>query len=278
MFYYEQFFRTALDGIDRSNIMSATVQIGQVILLISFLVAVYESFIRGGDVRMLGVAAVKYVGLGLVLLSYATVFRDVNVMFNTFADFIANNTTRGADIFKVWLSDLGAFWDQFGAQKLFDLIAGGFVGLVGAPFVIVSYVVYPLTYAAFCFFYSFYGSVLYVIGPIVLALLPAFGLGTLSRTYVINLVIFHFWGVIYSILGGLITAVNIGTVQQVLNTGGFLGGFIGLEDALLLGVASIFYAFSLAVIPFLASRIVRGETFGTIAHVILNKIPLIPRR
>ena len=103
MFYYEQFFRTALDGIDRSNIMPVTIQISQVILLITFLVAVYESFIRGGDVRMLGIAAVKYVGLGLVLLGYASVFRDVNGMFNSFADLIANNTTSGADIFKVWM-------------------------------------------------------------------------------------------------------------------------------------------------------------------------------
>ncbi len=92
-----------------------------------------------------------------------------------------------------------------------------------------------------------------------------------------NLMIFHFWGVIYSILGALIAAVNIGTVQQVLTTGGFLGGFIGLDEALLLGVASIFYSISLAVIPFLAARIVRGETFGTIANVVLAKVPL-PRQ
>jgi len=128
------------------------------------------------------------------------------------------------------------------------------------------------------FFYSFYGAILYVIGPIVLSLLPAFGLGALARSYIINLMTFHFWGVIYSILGALITAVNIGTVQQVLSTGGFMGGFVGVDASLLLGLASIFYSISLAVIPFLASRIVHGETFGTIAHVILNKIPLIPRR
>ena len=67
MFYYERFFRTALDGIDRSDIMPTTIQIGQLILLISFLVAVYESYIRGGDVRMLRIAGAKYVGLGLVL-------------------------------------------------------------------------------------------------------------------------------------------------------------------------------------------------------------------
>ena len=278
MFYYEQFFRTALDGIDRSNIMPATIQIAQVILLISFLVAVYESFIRGGDVRMLGISAVKYVGLGLVLLGYATVFRDVNAMFNTFADFIANNTTSGTDIFKVWISDLRAFFNQYGYQRFWDLVMGGLAGFIAAPFIIVSYVVYPLTYVSFCFFYSFYGSVLYVIGPIALSLLPAFGIGSLARVYAINLMIFHFWGVIYSILGGLIAAVNIGTVQQVLTTGGFIGGFVGLEQSLLLGVASIFYSLSLAVIPFLASRIIHGETFGTIAHVILNKIPLIPRR
>jgi hypothetical protein len=277
MFYYQVFFRTALDGIDRSNIMPVTIQISQVILLITFLVAVYESFIRGGDVRMLGIAAVKYVGLGLVLLAYATVFRDINGMFNSFADFIANNTTSGTDIFKVWMSDLRMFYDQYGFTRIWDLIMGGIVGFLDAPFILVGYVVYPLTYVAFCFFYSFYGAILYVVGPIVLSLLPAFGLGALARNYVINLMTFHFWGVIYSILGALITAVNIGTVQQVLTTGGFMGGFLGIDEALLLGIASIFYSISLAVIPFLAPRIIRGETFGTIAHVILNKIPLIPR-
>jgi hypothetical protein len=277
MFYYEQFFRTALDGIDRSNIMAVTIQIAQVILLISFLVAVYESFIRGGDVRMLGIAGVKYIGLGLVLLGYAAAFRDVNAMFNGFADFIANNTTSGADIFKVWMSDLRTFFNQYGYTRIFDLIMGGLVGLLDTPFILISYVIYPLTYVLFCFFYSFYGAVLYVVGPIVLSLLPAFGLGSLARNYIINLMTFHFWGVIYSILGALITAVNIGTVPQVLTTGGFMGGFIGVDEALLLGLASIFYSVSLAIIPFLAARIVRGETFGTIAHVILNKIPLIPR-
>ena len=78
MFYYEEFFRTALNGIDRSNIMPVTIQIAQVVLLITFLVAVYESFLRGGDVRMLGIAAFKYIGVGFVLVGYAVVFRDIN--------------------------------------------------------------------------------------------------------------------------------------------------------------------------------------------------------
>jgi len=278
VFYYQQFFRTALDGIDRSNIMPIMVQVGQVILLVTFLVAVYESFIRGGDVRMLGIAAVKYVALGLVLLSYATVFRDVNTSFNTLADFISNNTTGGADVFGVWMGDLADAFNTSGFQKLFELIAGGVAGLIGALFVIVSYAVFPLTYAAFCFFYSLYGAVLYVLGPVAIALLPSFGIGPMARVYIINILTFHFWGVIYSIIGALITAVNLSTVQQILNSGGFMNGFVGLEQALLLGIASIFYSLSIAVIPFLATRILRGETFGTIAHFVINKIPLMPKR
>jgi hypothetical protein len=273
VFYYEQFFRTALAGIDRSAIMPTSIQIGQVILLISFLVAVYESYIRGGDVRMLGTAGAKYVALGLVLSVYGTAFRDVNGMFNAFSDFIAS-TTNGGDVFQAWMSDLSAVYQQGGYQKLYDLIMGGFAAILGVIPMLVAYVVYPLTYTAFCFFYSFYGAVLYVLGPLVIALLPAFGLGSMARVYVINVMAFHFWGVIYSVLCALMAAVNLSTVQDVLNAGSFLGGFVGLEQSLLLGIASIFYSISIAVIPFLASRIVRGETFGTIANVLVSKIPL----
>jgi hypothetical protein len=235
VFYYEQFFRTALNGIDSSNIMPVTMQISQVILLTSFLVAVYESFIGGGDVRMLGVAAVKYVALGLVLLGYATVFRDVNATFNSFANLIANNTTSGVDIFKTWMSELASYARLNGFRGIVDVVMGGFAAIFGAVFIIVSYLIYPLTYVAFCFFYSFYGAVLYVVGPLVISLLPAFGVGSLARGYIVNLMTFHLWGVIYSILGALIAAVNLGTVQQVLSAGSFLGGFVGLEQSLLLG-------------------------------------------
>ena len=116
---------------------------------------------------------------------------------------------------------------------------GGAAAIVGGVLMIGGYVVYPLTYVAFCFFYSFYGAVLYVVGPIVISLLPAFGIGSLARGYIINLTIFHFWGVIYSVLGALIAAVNMGSVQQVLATGSFMGGFVGIEQSLLLGIASI---------------------------------------
>ena len=35
----------------------------------------------------------------------------------------------------------------------------------------------------------------------------AFGIGSLARIYVINLMVFHFWGVIYSVFCALMAAV-----------------------------------------------------------------------
>ena len=61
-FYFEQLLRTGLNGIDQQGITAAVLQIAGVILILSLLWAVYEAYSNGGDVRLLGVAAVKYLG------------------------------------------------------------------------------------------------------------------------------------------------------------------------------------------------------------------------
>ena len=94
-FYFEQLLRTGLNGIDQQGITAAVLQIGGVILILSLLWAVYEAYSNGGDVRLLGVAAIKYLVLGLVFLNYQSAFRAVNTMFNGVADGIYNLTGSG---------------------------------------------------------------------------------------------------------------------------------------------------------------------------------------
>ena len=81
-FYFEQLLQTGLNGIDQQGITAAVLQIAGVILVLSLLWSVYEAYSSGGDVRLLGVAAVKYLVLGLVFLNYHSAFRAVNGMFN----------------------------------------------------------------------------------------------------------------------------------------------------------------------------------------------------
>jgi hypothetical protein len=261
-FYFEQLLHTALQGIDSYNITTTVLGVAGTILLLSFLYSAYQAFAMGGDVRMLAIGGLAYFILGLVFVNYGAVFRDVIGMFNSVADFIYSSVGVG-DLFSNWLSDLSNYFTQNGWSSLWGLVTGGISGLLGALLIIVAFIIFPLSYTIFTLFYALYGAILYVVGPFVLALLPARGFGQLARTYLLNLMIFGAWGLIYGIIQALMTAVNMGSLNAVLNANGILNSFFGSGQVILLALASILFSISIALIPFIASRIVRGEVGST---------------
>ena len=108
-----------------------------------------------------------------------------------------------------------------------------------------------------------------------LALLPAYGMGQLARTYLVNLLIFQAWGLVYAIIGALTVAINMNSVQAVLNSGGVAGFFQNASADLLLALASILFSVAIAFIPYLASRIVRGDIGSTVV-MLVKSLPSLP--
>jgi hypothetical protein len=244
------------------------VQVAQYVLLASLLFGVYEAWARGGDTHYLGATAIRFFAIGLVLINYGSAFRDVNGMFNGVANFIDTSTAGGIDVFGRWMNDLSAYWsNNNGIQALWGLITGAFSGVLESLLLLVGYIVFPITYAIFSLLYALYGSILYVVGPFVLALYPAFGFGQLARTYLVNLMIFNAWGLLYSIFGALMAAINMNSVSGVLSSGNFVGAFNGVTGSLLLGLASILLSLCIALIPFLAKRIVEGDVGHTMTTI-----------
>lgn len=93
-------------------------------------------------------------------------------------------------------------------------------------------------------------------------------MGQLSRTYFVNLMIFQSWGLLYAILQVLITALQMNSVNAVLNGNGVLNAFVGSSQMVLLGAVSVLFSIAIALIPFIASRIVRGEVGATLSALI----------
>jgi hypothetical protein len=268
MFYFQQLFNTAMNGIDSGGATGSVVQVAQFVLLASLLFGVYEAWARGGDTHYLGVTAVRFFAVGLVLINYGTAFRDVNGMFNGVANFIDTTTAGGVDVFGQWMKDLSTYWNNNnGIQALWGLITGAFSGVLESLLLLGGYIIFPITYSIFSLLYALYGSILYVVGPFVLALYPAFGFGQLARTYLVNLMIFNAWGLLYAIFGALMAAINMNTVNGVLNSGNFVGAFVGVTGSLLLGLASILLSLCIVLIPFLAKRIVEGDVGQTMTTV-----------
>lgn len=272
MFYFEQLLQTALDGIDSQGISGAAVQIGSVILIMSLLFAAYEAYSSGGDVRALGLSGIKYLIVGLVFLNYQSTFRGLNEMFGAVADFMYNLSGIG-DVYRNWLNAVANYIQSEGWSALFALVPGqaGPSGLLSVLLILIGFIIFPVMYTAFALFYAVYGSVLYVTGPFVLALLPSRSFGQLARTYLVNLITFQAWGLIYAILQVLMSAVNLSSPQVALQGSGVLSGFVGSSQMILLAASTIIFSITIGLIPFVASRIVRGDlgsTLFTVAHAL----------
>lgn len=250
-----------MTGIDGTGMVPTVTNIAFAILLICFLVGLYQSAVRGGDLQSLAITAVKYIIVAMILANWASVFRDVNGSFNAIANFIGNSSGAG-DMFQSWMSQLQQQATSNPGLTFWDMITGDPAGTITVLMLIVAYLVYALAMIIFCFFYTLYGTVLYVLGPLVLSLIPVVGVGQLGKSYAINVMIWNAWGVLYAIFGALITAIQMNQVNNILGNG-FLGFLSSVSDSLMLGLVSIFYALAIAVIPFIAKRVISGDVGST---------------
>ena len=269
MFYFQQLLNTALGGIDATNVIPAVSNMAFAILLIGFLIGLYQAVLRGGDLQALAVTAIKYLVVAMIVANWSTVFRDVNGSFNTVASFIGNSSGAG-DMFINWMTQLQQQAQTNPNLTFWDMITGDAAGAITVGMLLIAYVIYALAIIVFCFFYTLFGSVLYVLGPLVLALIPISGIGQLGKTYAINVMIWNAWGILYAVFGALITAIHFNQVSDVLGNG-FLGFLRGVPDSVILGLVSIAYALAIALVPFIARK-------GDFRRRGINRVRLCPCR
>ena len=105
MFYFQQLLQQGLDGIDRTAMLASVIGIAYTILLIGFLIGLYQAAMRGGDVQSLAITGIKYIVIAIILANWSTVFREVNDSFNQVAQFIDNSSGAG-DMFLSWMEAL----------------------------------------------------------------------------------------------------------------------------------------------------------------------------
>src|SRR5436305_74795 len=95
MFYFQQLLNQCLNGIDKTSMITTVVGIGYTILVIGFLIGLYQAAMRGGDVQSLAVTGIKYLVIAIILANWSPVFREVNGSFNQVAQFIDNSSGAG---------------------------------------------------------------------------------------------------------------------------------------------------------------------------------------
>src|ERR1700757_1783014 len=118
MFFFEQTFQTVLNGVSGAfGPMAAITNIANAILLLFALFAVYEAYARGGDARMIGVAAAKVLLLGLIVSNYSTIFRNVYGAIHQVAATISPNDWADS-----WMLQVNQYFSGLGNANWFNLV------------------------------------------------------------------------------------------------------------------------------------------------------------
>src|SRR6516225_8207934 len=264
MFFFQTMFQQVYNGITHSNTLNAVTTIAQGILLLCALFGVYEAYSRGGDARSLALVGVRFLFMGLVIAQYSTVFIAVNNAAANLANQISPN-----DVFATFRTEVGNWFGSLpAAGNWWKLVTGGTAAFVSTIIQVIAVIVFPITMTLFSFFYSMYGAMLYVVGPLVLALYPAFGIGQFARTYMVNLLIWNAWGILYAVMSQLLSLMSAGSLQSIFSSGTFGGFFVGASQQLLISLSAILLSLMIALIPFIAKRVVSGDVGSTMMTVI----------
>jgi hypothetical protein len=263
MFAFENTLNDALNQLNQFALFARIQNVAYGVLFISVLISVYQAFAGGGDVRKLAVALIKYVAISLTLASYDQTFRLINSSVLQVAHII-NDTAGAGDVLVIWQQQMSASWQATGFLTIWQAIESSFnLSIINLLLSLVAYIIYPFAYALFIFFYSLYGTILYVIGPLVISVLPILGVGQIARQFMTNFMIFNCWAILYAVMNVLLKAINIHNVAAMGTN--FLGQFDGIASETLLSLVSILYAISIALIPKIASRIFTGDVGGTMS-------------
>jgi hypothetical protein len=264
MFFFQSMFQQVYNGITASAVLPAVQQIAEGILLLAALFAVYEAYAKGGDARHLALAGVRYLIMGLLISQYPNVFRNVNNAFASVAQAIAPT-----DVWTNFRDQVQSYFSaNTGQGAWWNWVVGGVAGAFSLIFQAIAVLVFPISYAIFSFFYSMYGAVLYVIGPLVLALYPALGVGQLARTFMVNLLVWNAWGIIYAIISQLLTIMSANNLNSIFTSQSFGGAFQGASQMLLISLSSILLSIMILLIPFIAKRVVSGDVGSTMLAVV----------
>ena len=151
----------------------------------------------------------------VVVMDYSTIFTTINQGFVGAGNWVSS-TSGAANLFDNWKTDLQSECSQIGYQKLWGVITGDIAGLLDGALIIVAYLLYPIVIAVFGFFYIFYGSVLYIFGPLVISLMPLGATNRLAKACVENVFIWNAWPILYGGFGALLSAVQMGQIGHDL--------------------------------------------------------------
>jgi hypothetical protein len=261
-FFFENSFNTAIAGLNTS-LLTPIQTIAYMILAVTFLLGLYEAFLRQASARDLGLWLLKYVIAAVLIQQWTAFFNDVYNGFSQIASYIESSYGTG-DMLANWNQQIQQ-WANQPDVSVWSVFSGGQVAaaaVIGFLLSALTFLVYLVAYLLFMVIYDFWGCILWVMGPLLIALMPSASLSGIAKTYARNLAEWACWPVLYAVFGCMTTAINTNTIQSILNTQNFTDVIGNSTNVIFIGILSLLYAICLVLIPFIAHYLIGGDFMG----------------
>ncbi len=256
-------WQTVLAGLN--GLQSSLDQVAIALLILTFLLGVYEAFFQGGNLQSLAGTILKF-GVAAAIVTHWTAFMgDVetsgqaisNAMLLGDRQTISNFTTS---LQQFQSSPTSGSWFMLGAS-------GTAMAIVSLLMITASLVVYYVVWILFIICFVFWGSILYCLGPLLISLAPSGITKGYTGTYAKALTEWALWPAFSSMFITIISALQLSSVTQLASTPNpSLGAAAGAQAVnLLLSIVSLVFAVCLIAIPFLAHHLIKGSFSGLAA-------------
>jgi hypothetical protein len=256
MFFFDSFFNQALAAM--TSTINSVQGVAYAILGITFLLSVYEAFGRGGDTRQLMIGFLKYVVAAVVIQNWPAVFNDLHTTMEAIA---YNITTQ--DYASLWQSNWST-WMAGNPDPLITIMTASWATIVQDAILVVIDIVYGVALMIFDFMYALWGCVLYVLAPLLIALLPSIGLAGFSKKFLSGLAEWCMWPILYAVFAAMAYDMNSADITSILASKSYVDIISNTTNMLLIGTMSLVIALCLLIIPFLAHFLI-GASFDGVA-------------
>ena len=167
IFEFQSMMTSVVNGISGS-LLTAVQSLAYILMTICLVLGIYEAYVKGGDIRSLAATFLKYVVAAFVIGYWSNFFSDLFTGFNQIANTIDSSYGAG-DLAANWLNGLKALWTSQGYDSIFNGIAFSPSAILTVLEIFLAYVIYPIAVQIFALIYTFWGSCLFAMGPLVIA-------------------------------------------------------------------------------------------------------------
>jgi hypothetical protein len=98
--------------------------------------------------------------------------------------------------------------------------------------------------------------------------MPSTGFSRMTKNYIQNVFIWNMWAVLMAIFWAMLWAMNLTSIDTMLNTDGLLGYLQGVNASLLVSISTLLLSICTLLIPFVARHILHGE-FGAVGGALM---------